>query len=230
MTRFAYSGRLPNFPTLVAESQTMRIIAGEAGGIPLLVPDTLTRPTTDRVREAVFSSLGDRVVGARVLDLYAGSGALGLEALSRGAATATFVDQERSACGIIADNLKRARLRGEEILCQPVRAFLDRRFGNGRRNAEGSERCAMIFADPPYARDADCATEIEAMLSSESLTVALEPDGVLVFESLARVGLPEIAEQRWEILRERRYGDTLVSFLRAKPTSENATSEEETAG
>jgi 16S rRNA (guanine966-N2)-methyltransferase len=206
----------------------MRIIAGEAGGIPLLVPDTLTRPTTDRVREAVFSSLGDRVVGAQVLDLYAGSGALGLEALSRGATAATFVDQQRGACDAITDNLKKARLRGEEILCQPVRAFLDRRFGSGQGESS-SERCALIFADPPYARDTDCSAEIEALLSSDSLVAALESDGVLVFESLARVGLPEVTEERWEILRERRYGDTLVSFLRSKPTPANTASEEGTA-
>jgi 16S rRNA (guanine966-N2)-methyltransferase len=207
----------------------MRIIAGEAGGIPLLVPDTLTRPTTDRVREALFSSLGDRVVGARVLDLYAGSGALGLEALSRGAAAATFVDQERNACGVIADNLKKARLRGEEILCQPVRSFLDRRFVAAQGEREGSERCAVIFADPPYARDAECTAEIEALLSSDSLVNALEVDGVLVFESLARVGLPVVTGEFWDILRERRYGDTLVSFLRAKPSSADPGIEEGTA-
>ena len=197
----------------------MRIIAGEAGGIPLLVPDTLTRPTTDRVREAVFSSLGDRIVGARVLDLYAGSGALGLEALSRGANAVTFVDRQRGACGVIADNLKKARLRGEEILCQPVRAFLDQRFASAADEEKAGRRCAVIFADPPYARDTECSGEIEAFFGSDSLVAALDPNGVLVFESLAGVGLPEIAGQRWQTLRERRYGDTLVSFLRARSTA-----------
>ncbi len=203
----------------------MRIIAGEAGGIPLLVPDSLTRPTTDRVREALFSSLGDRLSGARVLDLYAGSGAVGLEALSRGAAFSTFVDRQRGACDAVAANAKKARLeRRTEIVCQSARDFLESRFGpppgTGPVRDTGSERYGLIFADPPYARDAECVAEIEALLTSDALVAALDPDGLFIFESLARFELPEVVNDRWHMVRERRYGDTRVSFFRPKSDAE----------
>ena len=79
----------------------MRVIAGSAGGLPLIVPKTDIRPTMDRVKAAIFSSLGDRIIGARVLDLFAGTGALGIEALSRGAASAMFVESERAAVATV---------------------------------------------------------------------------------------------------------------------------------
>ncbi|MGZ5553523.1 MAG: RsmD family RNA methyltransferase, partial [Chthoniobacterales bacterium] len=90
----------------------MRVIAGSAGGIRLQVPETDVRPTMDRVKAAIFSSLGDRVVNARVLDLFAGTGALGIEALSRGAALAVFVEEKREAVLGIEQNFIRTKLRG----------------------------------------------------------------------------------------------------------------------
>src|SRR5215471_15845525 len=93
----------------------MRVIAGSAGGIPLKTPDHEARPTMDRVREAIFSSLGDLVIGARVLDLFAGSGAFGIEALSRGAAEAVFVDNHPKSVEAIRLNLERTRLVGTVI-------------------------------------------------------------------------------------------------------------------
>ncbi|MEO8616705.1 MAG: RsmD family RNA methyltransferase, partial [Luteolibacter sp.] len=90
----------------------MRIIAGKAGRTAIKVPSAVARPTTDFVRQAVFSILGEKVENARVLDLFAGSGALGLEALSRGAATCTFVDEHRQATQVITENLAKARLNG----------------------------------------------------------------------------------------------------------------------
>lgn len=196
----------------------MRIIAGNAGGIPLMVPRSLTRPTTDRVREAVFSTLGDRVIDAAVLDLYAGSGALGLEALSRGAARCTFVDHERQACDTIQSNLKKARLEqaGVEVICQQARAFLSGRFPQlGETGAAVAGRAHdLIFADPPYARDAEFEGEITALLSAPALLAALKPDGVFVFESMARIDLPVGDGSAWNLVRERRYGDTVVNFLK----------------
>ncbi len=91
----------------------MRIIAGAAGGITIRVPQAVTRPTMDRTRQALFSMLGDIVVGARVLDLFAGSGALGLEALSRGAAHAVFVEHHRAAAQVIRENLAAGREGGK---------------------------------------------------------------------------------------------------------------------
>ena len=102
----------------------MRIIAGSAGSVPLQVPRTLTRPTTDRVRESVFAALGDLVAGARVLDLFAGSGSLGLEALSRGAASCDFVESHGPACEAISKNLAKARLAGGKVLRRDVLAYL----------------------------------------------------------------------------------------------------------
>ena len=93
----------------------MRIISGLAGGIPIKVPDAVARPTTDKVRQALFSMLGELVADARVLDLFAGSGALGLEALSRGAKSVLFIDESRHACTAIRDNLTKTRLQGAQV-------------------------------------------------------------------------------------------------------------------
>src|SRR5947207_3503457 len=101
----------------------MRVIAGSAGGIGLEVPKRGVRPTMDRVKAAIFSSLGDAVIGARVLDLFAGSGALGIEALSRGASFATFVEQDRQSIGIIESNLTKTKLSGR-VREQDVFTFL----------------------------------------------------------------------------------------------------------
>src|ERR1700752_1566225 len=91
----------------------MRVIAGRAGGVRLVSPKIGVRPTMDRVKAAIFSSLGETVIGARVLDLFAGTGALGIEALSRGAAAALFVDEDRQSIGAIEKNLTKTRLSGQ---------------------------------------------------------------------------------------------------------------------
>jgi len=179
----------------------MRVIAGQAGGIPLQVPKSLTRPTTDRVREALFSSLGERVIDAEVLDLYAGSGALGIEALSRGARTAVFVDDDRKAMASIEANLAKTRLLGGIVRCSPVVSFLGRL----------RQRFDLVFADPPYARDESKAAELATLLGSAELAAAVRDDGCFVLESLAKTALPESA--LWSIDRERRYGGTRVSIL-----------------
>lgn len=220
------STTLVGFPKWIVPTpiDRMRIIAGNAGGIPLMVPRSLTRPTTDRVREAVFSSLGDRVIDAAVLDLYAGSGALGLEALSRGAERCSFVDHERQACDTIQSNLKKARLEkaGVEVICQQARAFLSRRYPlageTGSQVIAGAIDRAhdLIFADPPYARGAEFEGEITALLSDRSLFAALKPNGVFVFESIAGVDLPLGDGSAWDLVRERRYGDTVVNFLKRR--------------
>ncbi len=94
----------------------MRVIAGSAGGINLDVPKKGVRPTMDRVKAAIFSSLGEMVIGARVLDLFAGSGGLGIEALSRGASTAVFIDSDRRSIEVIERNLTRAGVKGAVLL------------------------------------------------------------------------------------------------------------------
>ena len=121
----------------------MRVITGKARGINLKTPEGLqTRPTADRVKEALFSIIQFDIPGARVLDLFGGTGQLGIEALSRGAKSATFVDASNTACNLIRENLKRTRLQEEgRVICSDYLAFLGR----------CSEKYDIIFLDPPYA-------------------------------------------------------------------------------
>ncbi len=121
----------------------MRVIAGSAGGVRLAVPKRGVRPTMDRVKAAIFSSLGDAIVGARVLDLFAGTGALGIEALSRGASSAVFVEESRQSVEVLEKNLTKTKLKGR-IRNQDVFDFL--------RKASNSESYQIIFADPPYEK------------------------------------------------------------------------------
>ncbi len=171
----------------------MRVIAGTYGGRRLHAPRGRgTRPTSDRVREALFSILGE-ITGARVLDLYAGTGALAIEALSRGAASATLVDSGRPAQEAIRRNLRElgihAELAAEDALHFCVRAF----------------RCArqydLIFLDPPYRHGDDLGTEL-----TTALAPLLSPGGRAVTESDRRTPL----DLRLPLLDERRYGDTLI--------------------
>ena len=121
----------------------MCVITGKARGINLKTPEGLqTRPTADRVKEALFSIIQFDIPGARVLDLFGGTGQLGIEALSRGAKSATFVDASNTACNLIRENLKRTRLQEESrVICSDYLAFLGR----------CSEKYDIIFLDPPYA-------------------------------------------------------------------------------
>lgn len=118
----------------------MRIIAGKAGRVAIKVPPAVARPTTDFVRQAIFSMLAAKVEGARVLDLFAGSGAIGLEALSRGAASCVFVDEHRQAAATITGNLAKTRLEGGRVVKADVSSFLKR----------DNATYHLIFADPPY--------------------------------------------------------------------------------
>jgi 16S rRNA (guanine966-N2)-methyltransferase len=174
-----------------------RIIAGEARGRRLQVPvGDLTRPTSDRAREGLFSSLqslGD-VEGARVLDLYAGSGALGLEALSRGAASATLVEDDPSALIAIRDNIATVKLPGAHVVPMKVEVFLA---------AEPEPRYEVAFLDPPY--DVDVAGVLAA------LGPWLSGDAVVVVERRTRG--PEL---EWpdglRAERSRRYGEATLWY------------------
>src|SRR4051794_4059244 len=119
----------------------MRVIAGSAGGIQLKVPKRGVRPTMDRVKAAIFSSLSEKVIGARALDLFAGSGGLGIEALSRGASSVLFVDIDRQAIDAIEQNLTKAKVKGTTRQ-QDVFQLLQR--------SESLGKFDLIFADPPY--------------------------------------------------------------------------------
>ncbi|MEM9283862.1 MAG: 16S rRNA (guanine(966)-N(2))-methyltransferase RsmD [Verrucomicrobiota bacterium] len=181
----------------------MRIIAGSAGSFPLRVPKSLTRPTTDRVREAVFSSLGARVEGATALDLFAGSGSLGIEALSRGADSCVFVDAQPDATKVIKENLARANLPGGKVVSQNVFQWL--------RRLDEAGKFDLIFADPPYVRDNVSREDLTNLLRQETLAQSLGPDGCFILESNSRMELPDMP--LWETAKNREYGTTRVSFL-----------------
>jgi 16S rRNA (guanine(966)-N(2))-methyltransferase RsmD len=176
----------------------MRVIAGTARGVPLRAPrDPGTRPVTDRVKETLFAILGERVPGARVLDLYAGSGALGIEALSRGAAHTAFVERGRAALAALRHNLERTRLAAEaSVHGGDVMRYL----------AEAAPEAPfdLAFLDPPYAERAILAP-------LERLVPLLSPDAGVVVKHFWRteVPLPD-GLARW---RERRFGETALTFL-----------------
>ena len=172
----------------------MRVIAGEWRGRPLRAPPgAATRPTSDRVREALFSILAGRVPGARVLDLFAGSGALGIEALSRGAASAVFVDDAAGAIRAVEANLHAVNAAAEVRRSDALR-FL------GAARDRGAQY-DLLFLDPPYRH-----AERLAPALSEALPAVLAPGAVAVAESDRRAPL----ELTLPLHDERRYGDTLI--------------------
>ncbi len=182
----------------------MRVIAGSAGGIRLAVPKRGVRPTMDRVKAAIFSSLGDAVAGARVLDLFAGSGALGIEALSRGASSAMFVEEDRQSTEMIERNLAKAKLKGR-VRQQDVFDFL--------RRGPDAERVQIIFADPPYEKTKYGESYTEKLLTNEVLPRLLDSSGVFVLEKRPAETLPEM--KFWRMVRQKTYGATEVLFLSA---------------
>lgn len=191
----------------------MRVVAGSAGGVHLLCPKSgHVRPTMDQVRAAVFSSLAERVPDARVLDLFAGTGGLGIEALSRGAARATFVERDRRTVDCIRTNLERTRLGGPgtaEVVCLDVFTFLTR----ASRNAGGGEGYDLIFADPPYTGADQPEDFSKRLVESVALADALRPGGLFVLEKSPRHALPDLVANGWEIVRQKGYGKTEVTFL-----------------
>lgn len=186
----------------------MRLISGSAGGIPLEVPKSVTRPTQDRVRQAVFNMLGELISEARVLDLFAGSGALGLECLSRGATSALLVDQDRGACEVMKKNIAKTRLDGATVRQGDV-------FKTVAQLATASSVFDLVFADPPYAHkpgDVDLSAKLAA---EESLQQIIPAGGNLILESLATRNTATFG-QCWELVRERDYGSTRIVWLRKR--------------
>lgn len=184
----------------------MRIIAGELGGRRLVAPrGTATRPTSERVREALFSMLGE-LGGARVLDLYAGSGALGLEALSRGATLGVLVESSRTALAALRKNVASLGL-GDE--CRVVASAVERASAALRSLGPFS----LVLVDPPYALVADGTVP---RLLDELLAAGIaEPGASLVLEHASRDAPPTLAGADLE--RTRRYGDTAVTVYRVGP-------------
>ena len=173
----------------------MRVIAGTYGGRELVAPrGRATRPTSDRVREALFSILG-KVTDLRVLDLFAGSGALGIEALSRGAGQATLVDSGAPAIAAIRRNLEALGITAE-VVRQPAARFLGAALRDGRQYD-------LVFLDPPYRHASTLGRELTSALMP---ILAVEARVVAESDRRSPLGL------EFTLLDERRYGDTLIQI------------------
>lgn len=176
-----------------------RIVAGAAKGRQLIVPARGTRPTSDRAREALFNTLAGLIDldGARVLDLYAGTGAVGLEALSRGAAQVTFVESDRAAAATVQHNVDAVGLPGAVVVRSTVEAYL---------GGAADTPADFAYVDPPYALDDVALAAVLATLADR-----LVPGAVVVVERSARGGAP-----RWpdviESVKQKRYGEGLLWY------------------
>ena len=175
----------------------VRVVGGEAGGRKIKAPPgDQTRPTSDAVREAVFNAIASRMdlEDARVLDLFAGSGALGIEALSRGAREVTFVDRSRAAVSTIEANLEITGLPGGKVIATAVEGWLAR--------LTPFQQWDLVIADPPYVYEG-----WNDLL--EGLTGHLAEDGIVVLESGSELELPKA----WRSVRSKRYGTTVVTLV-----------------
>jgi 16S rRNA (guanine966-N2)-methyltransferase len=181
-----------------------RIIAGVAGGRTLRTPPgSGTRPTSDRVREALFSALDarDAVRGSRVLDLYAGSGALGLEAASRGAASVVLVESDRRAADVIARNIRDLGLTGARVLRSAVGALLAAEPGP-------SDAADLVLVDPPYDVDEDALAVVLRRLGAGWLA----PGGLVVVERSTRSPEPTWPDGIHREVEPRKYGETTIWY------------------
>ncbi len=183
-----------------------RIVAGRAKGRRLAVPPHGTRPTSDRAREALFNSLAALldIEGARVLDLFAGTGAVGLEALSRGAAAATFVESGHAACETLRHNVTAVGLPGAEVHRGLAATYL---LGGG-----ADEPYHLVFADPPYALGEG---HLAVLLASLTAPGWLAPEGIVVIERSARG-----TEPPWpagiDAVKDKRYGEGVLWYGRRR--------------
>lgn len=189
----------------------MRITGGILSGRRLRVTGAKVRPTQDRVREAVFSSIAEHVPGARVLDLYAGAGSLGLEAWSRGAAEVCWVEKDARVCSSLkqaVSDLCQEPARPARVICRDAFRFLV----SEKRRASGYE---LILADPPYARDND-ESPLPGLLESIGVAGSLAAGGLLVFEQ--RANLKPIEADGWQLQKNRRYGDARILIYQRSST------------
>ncbi|MBM4284487.1 MAG: 16S rRNA (guanine(966)-N(2))-methyltransferase RsmD [Deltaproteobacteria bacterium] len=182
----------------------MRIIAGHLKGRRLAPVKGRTRPTGAKVREAIFNILGEAVAGVRVLDLFAGTGALGLEALSRGAQEAVFVEDHPAALAALRRNLEELAVRSQaRVLALPVRTAL-------KKLSRGRERFGLVFLDPPYDQGL-LAPALQALVTAG----VLAPGAWVAAEMSSREEAP-VLPGALSLVETRRYGDTQVAFYRSR--------------
>ncbi len=176
-----------------------RIIAGDAKRISLKVPQKVSRPTADRVRENLFNLIYDLVQESLVLDLFAGSGALGLESLSRGAKRAVFVEGDRQACRVIQENCVNTRLNAySQVIQTSAYDFL-------HKNRETFD---LIFADPPYWKEEGHEDHVLKLLTTPKLQESLSDEGYLVIEQFDKAPIHQV--EGWKLIEERKYGSCRI--------------------
>lgn len=188
----------------------MRVISGRFKGLSLVAPKTGTRPTTDRVKEALFSHLDNEWVleGARVLDLFAGTGALGFEAMSRGASSAVFVDNSAQAIALLKKSVAAAKKLGSwepQLQLSVRRAKVEAYVAH----LSSSDEFSLVFADPPYEFSSEKFDDLMDALASSG---ALSSDAVIVAER-STLGEAALAPQDWEIQQSRNYGETAITYF-----------------
>jgi len=187
----------------------MRVVAGVYGGRRLRAPrGQATRPTSDRVREALFSTLGDTVTDAHVLDLFAGSGALGIEALSRGAAAAVFVERDPGVAAVLRDNL------ADLGIDATVHVGDAHRFVREQLADATTPMFDLVLCDPPYKLQSD---DVVALLGRLGRSGHVRPAATMVAERARHSEALTVAEQELHVADVRTYGDTVLYYLRYLP-------------
>ena len=183
----------------------MRVIAGTARSLPLkTVKGDATRPTTDRIKETLFNMLNPYVPGARFLDLFAGSGGIGIEALSRGAVHAVFVDNQKEAVKCITENLQFTRLldKAEVMSCDVMTAIL-------RLSDRREEPFDVIFLDPPYDNGLE-----EEVLRALSKSPLVNEDTLIVFEASLKTDISVVEDLGYELLKDKKYKTNRHAWVR----------------
>lgn len=180
----------------------MRVISGKARGLKLDTPkNDDVRPTTDRVKESLFNIINSYIMDSRVLDLFAGTGSLGIECLSRGAKRCVFVDVSKESIGIIKSNIKKARVENESIV-------INSDFKDAIKRLQGAEKFDVIFMDPPYYKDM-----FVAALESIDNADLLDEDGIIMIEHDSKDSFPETIGRLIQN-KSKKYGNTTLTFYK----------------
>lgn len=186
----------------------MRVIAGKARSLQLKAPNGLgTRPTTDRIKETLFNMLQNDVPGSSFLDLFAGSGAVGIEALSRGATWAVFVEKDKEALACIADNLKHTKLSDKSsVLKQDV--FV------GLQSMEYKYHFDIVFMDPPYDNELE-----RRVLEYLTMSKMVDEDTLIIFEASLDTDISYLSDLGYDLIKEKKYKTNKHVFVQLKEKS-----------
>lgn len=189
----------------------MRVISGEARHLPLKAPKgTDVRPTTDRIKETLFNIIAPDIYGSDFLDLFAGSGAIGIEALSRGAESACFVDNSPASLAVINENLSFTKLISKAVVIKDDSARIIRTLYSKKSAFD------IIFMDPPYGKELE-----KSVLEEISHCNILKDDGYIIVEALADTDFSYIDELGFEMYKEKKYGSNKHVFIRIKSVGVN---------